>query len=146
LTISQIFLNLAISTHFSSSYNQIIFWPLNILNIGCTRAYEMHFFVFFCFQTFTWDCIRELCSPNPCLELINLCWFQKIVWWCAKIFDDMSWNILPHHLKFATLKMNILIIFHDMAWNIFKYSCLFTCSPLALLFKGKLTYKKHRWT
>jgi hypothetical protein len=51
---------------------------------------------------------------------MNLCWFQKILGWCGIIFDDMSWNIWPRHLKISTWKMNISRIFHGMAWNVLK--------------------------
>jgi len=36
----------------------------------------------------------------------------------------LSWNILPHHIKLAIFKMNILGIFYEMAWNIFEDSFL----------------------
>jgi hypothetical protein len=53
LTISQIFINHVVSTHFNSFKNEIIFLPLDILNIGCTKDYEMHLFILFYLQALT---------------------------------------------------------------------------------------------
>jgi len=65
------------------------------LNIGCNRDYEMHLFIFFCLQAFTWGCIQKFCFPSPCSESINLCWFSTILWWRGRIFYHVTWN-LPH--------------------------------------------------
>jgi hypothetical protein len=32
---------------------QYFFWPLDNLNIGYTKDYEMHIFIFFCLQALT---------------------------------------------------------------------------------------------
>jgi hypothetical protein len=98
----------------------------------------MHFLIFFYFQTLTWGHIRELYLPSPCSKSIKLCWFQKILWWCGKIFDDMSWNILSCQFEICRVEK---IYTKNIPWHGTKYFqrfffvqvILLICSPTNLV-------------
>jgi hypothetical protein len=94
------------------------FWPQDILNISCTKDYEMHLFIFICLQALTWSCTWELCSPSPCLESINICWFQEKLWWRGKIFYHVTWNLPREKWIYQKYSMT----WHEIFSKILSYS------------------------
>jgi len=137
LIISQIFLNHVVSTHFSSSYNQIIFLTARHFEYWLHQGLWNAYFYLFLSSSLHMRLHLRALFTKPMFRVNKP--LLKILWWHSGIFHDMSSNILPHHLKFATWKMDIPK--NSMTWHgiflkiLHVHVSLHTCSPASVVVK-----------